>query len=76
MQPAEGVRVVVTGWSLEHEDGRGEGKGPQPSLSQEDKRDRPQVSEEESREGCDATEAQGRVLPVMRNRAGLELLGL
>ena len=74
MQPAEGVRVVVTGWSLEREDGRGERKGPQPSLSQEDERDRPQVSEEESREGCDAAEALGRVLPVMRNRAGLELL--
>ena len=74
MQPAEGVRVVVTGWSLEHEDGRGKGRGPQPSLSQEDERDRFQMSEEESREGCDAAEALGHVLPVMRNRAGLELL--
>lgn len=26
------------------------------------------MSEEESREGCDAAEALGRVLPVMRNR--------
>ena len=68
MQPAEGVRVVVTGLSLEHEDGRGKGRGPQPSLSQEEESDRPQVSEEESREGCDAAEALGRVLPVMRNR--------
>ena len=76
VQPAEGVRVVVTGWSLEHEDGRGEGRGPQPSLSQEDERDRSQVSEEESREGCDAAEALGRVLPVMWKIAGLELLGL
>ena len=68
MQPAEGVRVVVTGLSLEHGDGRGEGRGPQPSLSQEEESDRPQVSEEESRESCDAAEALGRVLPVMRNR--------
>ena len=45
-------------------------------LSQKEELDRSQVSEEESREGCDATEVLGRVLPVMRNRAGLELLGL
>ena len=77
VQPAEGVRVVVTGWSLEHEDGRGEEvRGPQQLLSQKEELDRSQVSEEESREGCDAAEALGRVLPVMWKIAGLELLGL
>lgn len=65
MQPAEGVRVVVTGLSLEHEDGRGEGREPQQCLSQEEERDRPQMSLEEPREGCDAAEVLGRVRPVM-----------
>ena len=74
MQPAEGVRVVVTALSHEHEGGRGEGRGPQQSLNQEEELDRPQVSKEESREGCDAAEALGRVLPVMWNIAGQELL--
>ena len=41
MQPAEGVRVLVTGLSHEHEDGRGEGRGPQQLLSQEEELDRP-----------------------------------
>lgn len=66
--------MVVTGLSLEHEDGRGEGRGPQQLLSQEEELDRPQVSEKEFREGCNAAEALGCVLPVMRNIAGLELL--
>ena len=76
MQPAEGVRVVVIGLSHEHEDGRGEGRGPQQLLNQEEELDRPQVRKEESREGCDAAEALGRVLPVMRDIVGQELLWL
>ena len=74
MQPAEGVRVVVTALSQEHEGGRAEGRGPQQFLSQEEELDRPQVSEEESREVSDVAEALGCVLPVMRNIAGQELL--
>ena len=76
MQPAEGVRVVVIGLSHEHEDGRGEGRGPQQLLNQEEELDRPKGSEEESREGCDTAEALGCVLPVIWNIIGLELLWL